>query len=35
MSTTPPEEPQATPPPPPPDQYTGLSRTATTGAILK
>ena len=34
MSTTPPEEPTATPPPPPPDQYTGLSRTATTGAIL-
>jgi hypothetical protein len=32
MSTTPPEEPTATPPPP--SQYTGLGRTATTGAIL-
>jgi hypothetical protein len=32
MSTTPPEEPTTTPPPP--TQYTGLSRTATTGAIL-
>jgi hypothetical protein len=32
MSTTPPEEPTATPPPP--SQYTGIGRTATTGAIL-
>ena len=31
MSTTPPEEPTATPPP---SQYTGIGRTATTGAIL-
>jgi hypothetical protein len=39
MSTIPPEPPAAPPPPPPPHQgpglgYTGLGRTATTGAIL-
>jgi hypothetical protein len=39
MSTMPPEPPAAPPPPPPPHQgpglgYTGLGRTATTGAIL-
>jgi hypothetical protein len=36
MSTTPPEQPAAPPPPPPPPAhgYTGLGRTATTGAIL-
>jgi hypothetical protein len=34
MSTTPPEDPMATPPPVPPTEYTGLSRAATTGAIL-
>jgi hypothetical protein len=36
MSTTPPEQPAAPPPPPPPPVhgYTGLGRTATTGAIL-
>jgi hypothetical protein len=33
MSNVPPEEPM-TPPPPPPPSYTGLGRTATTGAIL-
>jgi len=32
MSTTPPEQPTEAPSPPP--QYTGLRRTATTGAIL-
>jgi hypothetical protein len=35
MSNVPPEEPMTPPPPPPPAQgYTGLGRTATTGAIL-
>jgi len=36
MSTMPPEQPAAPPPPPPPPAhgYTGLGRTATTGAIL-
>jgi len=40
MSTMPPEPPAAPPPPPPPPHqgpglgYTGLGRTATTGAIL-
>jgi hypothetical protein len=39
MSTMPPEPPAAPPPPPPPHEgpgagYTGLGRTATTGAIL-
>jgi hypothetical protein len=35
MSTMPPEPPAAPPPPPPPHLgYTGLGRTATTGAIL-
>ena len=34
MSTTPPEPPAAPPPPPPAHGYTGLGRTATTGAIL-
>jgi len=35
MSTMPPEQPAAPPPPPPPPHgYTGLGRTATTGAIL-
>ena len=35
MSTMPPEPPAAPPPPPPPGLgYTGLGRTATTGAIL-
>jgi hypothetical protein len=33
MSTIPPE-PSIAPPPPPPPGYTGLGRTATTGAIL-
>ncbi|MCW2977684.1 MAG: hypothetical protein JWM06_2965, partial [Actinomycetia bacterium] len=32
MSNVPPEEPM-TPPPPPAQGYTGLGRTATTGAI--
>jgi hypothetical protein len=36
MSNVPPEEPMTPPPPPPPPptSYTGLGRTATTGAIL-
>jgi hypothetical protein len=34
MSTMPPEQPAAPPPPPPAHGYTGLGRTATTGAIL-
>jgi hypothetical protein len=35
MSNVPPEEPMTPPPPPPPAHgYTGLGRTATTGAIL-
>jgi hypothetical protein len=34
MSDIPPEEPTAKQPPPPEHGYTGLGRTATTGAIL-
>jgi hypothetical protein len=34
MSNVPPEEPMTPPPPPPAHGYTGLGRTATTGAIL-
>jgi hypothetical protein len=34
MSNMPPEQPAAPPPPPPAPAYTGLGRTATTGAIL-